>query len=72
MAQIPRCLRQQLKFYEKQGFTVKEVSPTAKHWKVRFNEFPQFQIMSPNGSDSHGIWNNVSRYRRLAMQKINS
>lgn len=70
MAQIPRPLRKQLKQYEAAGFTLKEAQPTKKHWKVRFHEFPQFQILTINEGDWHGVHNNLARFKRLAAQKV--
>jgi hypothetical protein len=63
---IPRVLRDQLKFYEGKGFHVTSIEPrNGAHFLVVFAEFPQAQIISKNGSDPRAWHNNVAQYRRL-------
>ena len=63
---IPRCLREQAKFYASKGFHMTEAEPRAgAHWLVKFAEFPDPVILSKNGSDWRAMHNNVSAYRRL-------
>lgn len=63
---IPRCLREQAKFYASKGFHMTEAEPRAgAHWLVKFAEFPEPQIVTKNGSDSRAMHNNVAQYRRL-------
>ena len=63
---IPRCLREQAKFYASKGFHIVDAEPrSGAHWMVKFAEFPEPQIISKNGSDGRAIHNNVSAYRRL-------
>jgi hypothetical protein len=63
---IPRVLREQLKFYESKGFHATSVEPrNGAHFMVTFAEFPQPQIISKNGSDPRALHNNVAQYRRL-------
>lgn len=64
---IPRGLRDQLKFYESKGFHVTSIEPrSGSHFLVVFAEFPQAQIITRNcGSDPRAWRNNVAQYRRL-------
>ena len=63
---IPRVLRDQLKFYESKGFHAIHVEPrSGSHFLVVFAEFPQAQIISKNGSDPRALHNNIAHYRRL-------
>jgi hypothetical protein len=63
---IPRCLREQAKFYASKGFHMIDAEPrSGAHWLVRFAEFPDAVIVSKNGSDGRAVHNNVSAYRRL-------
>ena len=63
---IPRCLREQAKFYASKGFHMIEAEPRAgAHWLVKFAEFPDPVILSKNGSDGRAMHNNVAAYRRL-------
>ena len=64
---IPRCLREQAKFYESKGFHMIEAQPRAgAHWMARFAEFPDPVIVSINAMiDRRAVHNNVAHYRRL-------
>lgn len=64
---IPKPLRKQLKGYETHGFHVVSLAPGAgAHWKARFAEFPEVQILTVNERDWRGIKNNVARFRAMA------
>lgn len=68
---IPRCLREQAKFYASKGFHMTEATPRAgAHWLVKFAEFPDPVILTKNGSDPRAMHNNVAAYRRLK-EKVN-
>ena len=64
---IPRCLREQAKFYASKGFHIIEAEPRAgSHWMVRFAEFPDLVVLSNNAMvDRRAVHNNVAHYRRL-------
>jgi hypothetical protein len=63
---IPRCLREQAKFYASKGFHMIDAEPrSGAHFLVKFAEFPDPVIVSKNGSDGRAVHNNVSAYRRL-------
>lgn len=64
--EYPKALRCQLKHYEAHGFTPIDAEPKAgSHWKVRFAEFTQPQIVTACKTDPRGWKNNLARYRRL-------
>jgi hypothetical protein len=63
---IPRCLREQAKFYASKGFHIIEAEPrSGSHFLVKFAEFPDATILTKNGSDPRAMHNNVAMYRRL-------
>jgi len=63
---IPRCLREQAKFYASKGFHMIDAQPrSGAHFLVRFSEFPDPVIVTKNGSDPRAMHNNVAAYRRL-------
>ena len=63
---IPRILRDQLKFYESKGFHVTSIEPrSGAHFMLTFAEFSQPQIITKNGSDPRAWHNNIAQYRRL-------
>jgi hypothetical protein len=63
---IPRCLREQAKFYASKGFHMVDAEPrSGAHFLAKFAEFPDPVIVSKNGSDGRAFHNNVSAYRRL-------
>lgn len=68
--EIPQCLREQLKFYERYGFhAVKVDSRSGSHFRVTFAEFPQPQFVTKNVNEQRGWKNNLSRYKRLAQEE---
>lgn len=63
---IPRVLREQLKFYEAKGFHAVDIEPrSGAHFLVVFAEFPQTQIITKSACDPRAWHNNVAHYRRL-------
>ena len=66
---LPKRLAEAFKLYERAGFTVKSVERASKHWKVKFNEFPETQFLTSNDVDQHALKNNLARYKRLAAKK---
>ena len=63
---VPRCLREQAKFYASKGFHIVEATPRAgSHWLVKFSEFPDPVILTKNAGDPRAMHNNVAVYRRL-------
>lgn len=61
----PRVLRAQVREYEKAGFHVVECVPcNGAHFKLRFAEFSEPQVVTKNLSDPRSIKNNLARYRR--------
>lgn len=63
---IPRVLREQAKFYASKGFNIIEVEPRdGSHFRVRFAEFDQPQILTKNCHDPRAMLNNLAAYRRL-------
>ena len=68
---IPKVLREQVKEYERAGFHVIDVEPrSGSHFKLRFAEFAEPQIVTKNLLDWRAIKNNIARYRRLAKEKL--
>lgn len=68
--EIPRTLREQIKFYERHGFNVIDVEcREGAHFKLTFAEFPQPQFVTKNVNEQRGWKNNVSRYKRLAQEE---
>lgn len=63
---LPKRLAEAFRLYEREGFTVQSVERATKHWKVKFNEFPETQFLTSNDVDGHALKNNVARFRRLA------
>lgn len=63
---VPRCLRDQAKFYASKGFHMTEVEPrSGSHFLVKFAEFPDPVIVTKNVNDPRALHNNVAAYRRL-------
>jgi hypothetical protein len=63
---IPRCLRDQAKFYASKGFHMVDAQPrSGSHFLVKFAEFPDPVILTKNAGDPRAMLNNVSAYRRL-------
>lgn len=65
MANLPKRLREQIRLYEAEGFTIKEVERASKHYRVTFNEFPTPQFLTANNTDWRGYRNNTTRFKRL-------
>lgn len=66
---IPRVLRKQIEFYEREGFTVVRVEPRAgSHFKAIFAQFSEPQILAKNCNEPRALKNNVARFRRLAKE----
>ena len=66
---IPKALREQVKFYERHGFHVVDVESRAgAHMKLTFAEFPQPQFVTVSKTDWRGWKNNISNYKRLAQE----
>lgn len=64
--EIPRTLREQIKFYERHGFHVIDIENRAgAHFKLTFAEFPQPQFVTKNVNEARGWKNNISRYKNL-------
>lgn len=67
--EIPRKLREQIKFYERHGFHVVDMEyREGSHVKVIFAEFPGPQFLTNNVNEPRGWKNNISRYKRLAQK----
>lgn len=67
---IPRVLREQVKFYENKGFHVTSVEPRAgSHFLLTFAELKQPQIVTKSASDPRAWLNNVANYRRLQREQ---
>ena len=63
---IPRCLREQAKFYASKGFHMVDAEPrSGAHWLVKFAEFPEPVIITKSTTDGRALHNNVAHYRRL-------
>jgi len=63
---IPRCLRDQTKFYASKGFHIIDAEPrSGSHWMVRFAEFPDAIVLTKNAGDFRAMHNNVAMFRRL-------
>jgi hypothetical protein len=63
---IPKCLRDQAKFYVSKGFHMVDAQPrSGSHFLVKFAEFPDPVILTKNAGDPRAMLNNVSAYRRL-------
>lgn len=70
--EIPKLLREQLKFYERHGFHAASVEPReGSHMKVIFAEFSQPQIVTRSKTDWRAWRNNLSRFRNLVKEKEN-
>lgn len=68
--EIPRPLREQIKFYERHGFHVVSLEyREGAHFKLTFAEFKQPQFITKNVNEPRGWKNNVSRYKRLAQEE---
>ena len=68
--EIPKVLREQIKFYERHGFHVTDVENRAgAHFRVTFAEFPQPQFISKNVNEPRGWKNNIARFRNLAKEQ---
>lgn len=68
--QIPRPLREQVKEYEKAGFHIIEYKPcSGAHYKVRFKEFSEPQVITKNLTDWRSIKNNIAHYKRKMMEQ---
>lgn len=64
---LPQGLRSQLREYEKAGFHVVDCQPASgSHFKMRFAEFSEPQVVSRNLTDKRALKNNIARFRRLA------
>lgn len=59
---------EQLKLYEREGFTVKSVERATRHYRVIFNEFPVPQYLTASSVDPRAYKNNLAQYRRLAKE----
>lgn len=67
MTKIPKALRKQLQEYEEHGFHVARIDEArGSHYKVRFKEFSEPQVLTVNITDRRSIHNNLSRFRRLS------
>ena len=65
--EIPKVLREQIKFYERHGFRVVDAEHReGAHIRLTFAEFPQPQIVTKSKSDWRAWKNNIARYKRLA------
>lgn len=62
----PKLLREQLRLYEREGFTVEAVERASKHYKVKFHQLPTPQFLTANNTDWRSYRNNISRMKRLA------
>lgn len=63
---IPRVLREQVKEYEKAGFHVVACEPrNGAHFKLRFAEFTEPQIVTKNACDPRSVKNNIAHYKRV-------
>lgn len=70
--EIPQCLREQLKFYERHGFhAVKVDNRSGSHFRVTFAEFKAPQFVTKNVNEPRGWKNNISRFKRLAQEEKN-
>ena len=68
--EIPKMLREQIKFYERHGFHVVDVEyREGSHMKATFAEFPQPQFLTISRTDWRGWKNNIARYRRLTKEQ---
>ena len=68
--EIPKVLREQIKFYERHGFHVVDVEHReGAHMRLTFAEFPQPQIVTKSKTDPRAWRNNISRYKRLAQEQ---
>lgn len=68
---IPRALRKQIEFYEREGFTVVEIEPRAgSHFRAIFAQFSEPQILAKNCDEPRALKNNLARFRRLAKEQI--
>lgn len=69
MLKIPKPLRMQVREYERAGFHVIECAPcSGAHFKLRFAEFSEPQIVTKNLTDPRSIKNNLASYRRKQTQ----
>jgi len=63
--QVPRVLREQIRAYEKAGFHVVECKPAnGAHFKLRFAEFPEPQVVTKNMNDPRALKNNIAHFKR--------
>lgn len=68
--EVPRAIREQIREYEKAGFSVLACEPRAgAHFKVWFAEFNEPQFLTKNTGDWRSLKNNIAHYKRLAAQK---
>ena len=69
---VPRVLREQVKAYEKAGFHVTDVEPrNGSHFRLRFAEFDEPQIVTKNITDPRALKNNISHYKRVLQGALN-
>lgn len=67
---IPRVLREQVRFYEGKGFHVTAVEPrSGSHFLLTFAELKQPQIVTQSASDPRAWLNNVANYRRIQREQ---
>lgn len=66
---IPRNLREQLRYYEKQGFRALSVEPRkGSHFKIQFENISQPYFMSFHSGAARERMNTLCRLRRLAAE----
>lgn len=66
---VPKLLREQIRQYEREGFTVENISRAARHYKVKFHQFPEPQFLTANTTDFRAYKNNVARFKRLTVSQ---
>jgi len=70
MTKVPKQLRRQVQVYADKGYNVAEIGNSrGSHYKVRFKEFPEVQLLTINADEPRALKNNLSRFARLARQK---
>lgn len=67
---IPQCLREQVKEYEKAGFIVEQIEHRkGAHFKVWFKGMRTPQIITKSKSDHRAYKNNIAHYRRVMREE---
>lgn len=61
-----KLLRDQLRLYEREGFTVEAIERASRHYKVKFQQVKEPQFLTANNTDWRAYRNNICRLKRLA------